>query len=150
MYFYGYFSLENGIKMQTFQTLILTTDIHCSIGQHLLVKLDFGQTIPIHIRGHHYRDCMVVGFTTTNAISTYMYLPWNCEFESRSWRGVLNTTLCDKVCQWLAADLWFSQSTPVSSTNQTDCHNIAEIFLKEALNTITLNPKSNPKMVMMF
>jgi uncharacterized membrane protein len=96
------------------------------------------------------RDRMVVGFTTTNAISTYMYLPWNCEFESRSWRGVLDTTLCDKVCQWLAADLWFSQSTPVSSTNQTDCHNIAEIFLKEALNTITLNPKSNPKMVIMM
>ena len=61
--------------MQTFQTLILTTDIHCSIGQHLLVKLDLGQTIPIHIRGHRCRDRMVVGFTTTNAISTYMYLP---------------------------------------------------------------------------
>ena len=22
-----------------------------------------------------------------------------CEFERRSWRGVLDTTLCDKVCQ---------------------------------------------------
>jgi hypothetical protein len=22
----------------------------------------------------------------------------SCEFESRSWRGVLDTTLCDKVC----------------------------------------------------
>jgi hypothetical protein len=28
-------------------------------------------------------------------------------------RGVLNTTLCDKVCQCLAAGQWFSQSTPV-------------------------------------
>jgi hypothetical protein len=26
--------------------------------------------------------------------------------------------------------------TPVSSTNKTDCHNIDEILLKEALNTI--------------
>jgi hypothetical protein len=26
----------------------------------------------------------------------------NCEFESRSWRSVLDTTSCDKVCQWLA------------------------------------------------
>jgi hypothetical protein len=25
-------------------------------------------------------------------------------FESRSWRGVLDTTLCNKVCQWLATD----------------------------------------------
>ena len=36
--------------------------------------------------------------------------------ESRSWRGVLDTTLCDKVCQWLAAGQWFSPSTPVFST----------------------------------
>jgi hypothetical protein len=31
----------------------------------------------------------------------------NCEFESRSWRGVLDTPLSDKVCQWLAAGRWF-------------------------------------------
>jgi hypothetical protein len=28
--------------------------------------------------------------------------------------------------------------TPVSSTNKTDCHDITEILLKVALNTITL------------
>jgi hypothetical protein len=26
--------------------------------------------------------------------------------------GVLNTTLCDQVCQWLEADRWFSPGTP--------------------------------------
>jgi hypothetical protein len=31
-----------------------------------------------------------------------------CELESLSWQGVLDTTLRDKVCQWLAAGLWFS------------------------------------------
>ena len=51
--------------------------------------------------------------------------------------GVLHTTLCDKVCQWLATGRWFSPGTPVSFTNKTDCHNIAEILLKVALNTIT-------------
>jgi hypothetical protein len=25
----------------------------------------------------------------------------SCEFEPRSWRGVLHATLCDKVCQCL-------------------------------------------------
>jgi hypothetical protein len=40
------------------------------------------------------------------------------------------TTLCDKVCQWLATGLWFSSGTLVSSTNKT------EILLKVALNTI--------------
>ena len=46
------------------------------------------------------------------------------------------TTLCDKVCQWLATDRWFSPGPPVSSTNKTNHHNITEILLKVALNTI--------------
>ena len=57
------------------------------------------------------------------------------EFESRSCWG---TTLCDKVCQWLAAGRWFSTA---SSTNKTDRHDITEILLKVALNTITLTLK---------
>jgi hypothetical protein len=48
------------------------------------------------------------------------------EFEPRSWRGVLDTTLCDKVCQRLATGRWFS---PVSTT-KTDHHDITEILLK--------------------
>ena len=48
---------------------------------------------------------------------------------------VLATTLCDKVCQWLAASRWFYPGTPVSSTNKTDMH---AILLKFSLNTITL------------
>jgi hypothetical protein len=48
----------------------------------------------------------------------------------------LTARLCDKVCQWLAADLWFSLGTWVSSTNKTDCYDITEILLKIALNTI--------------
>ena len=76
---------------------------------------------------------MVVGFTTACAISVYHHK--NCEFESHSWQGVLNTTLCDKVCQWLAAGRWYSPDFPVSSTNETDGDDIAEILLKVALNT---------------
>ena len=51
-------------------------------------------------------------------------------------RDVLDTTLCDKVCQWLATGQWFSPGTRVSSTNKTDPPNITEILLKVALNTI--------------
>jgi hypothetical protein len=47
-----------------------------------------------------------------------------------------DTTLCDKVCQWLATDQWFSPSTLVSSANKTDLHDITGILLKVALNTI--------------
>ena len=52
--------------------------------------------------------------------------------------GVLDTTLCEKVCQWLAAGRWFSPSTPVSSTNKTDRHDMTEILLKVVLSTIAL------------
>jgi hypothetical protein len=76
------------------------------------------------------RDRMVVGFTTTYAINTYHYQ--RCEFESHSG----DTTLCYKVCQWLATGRWFSQSTQVSSTNKTSRHDIAEILLNVALSTI--------------
>jgi hypothetical protein len=40
------------------------------------------------------------------------------------------------LCQWLATGRWFSSGTPVFSTNKIS-HDIAEILLKVALNTIT-------------
>jgi hypothetical protein len=46
------------------------------------------------------------------------------------------------VCQWLATGRWFSPGTPVSSTNKTDHHDIAEILFKVALNTNYLPPSS--------
>jgi hypothetical protein len=47
-------------------------------------------------------------------------------------RGVLDNTICDKVCQRLATSRWFSLGTQVSSTNKTDSHDITEILLKVA------------------
>ena len=44
-----------------------------------------------------YPDRMVVGFTTTRAISAYHHE--SCEFEYRSWPGVFDTTVCDKIFQ---------------------------------------------------
>jgi len=42
---------------------------------------------------------MVVGFTTTYAISLSPLTLWvRIPFR----RGILDTTLCDKVCEWLA------------------------------------------------
>ena len=54
------------------------------------------------------------------------------------------TALCNKDCQSLAAGRWFSLGTPVSSTNKTDRHDITEILLKVALNTIKqINKQTN-------
>ena len=82
-------------------------------------------------------DRMVVGFTTTCAISAYHHE--SCDFEPRSWRGVLDRTLCDKVCQWLATGRWLSRGTLVSATNKTDLHDITAILLKVTLNTMNQN-----------
>jgi hypothetical protein len=74
----------------------------------LLVKTD--QISFIHpylnpLRGRYGR--MVVGFTTTYEISAYHN--WRCEFESSTWRGVLDTLLGYKVCYWLAAGRWLDR-----------------------------------------
>ena len=56
-----------------------------------------------YMRGR--RDCMVVGFTTTYAISTYHHSRW--EFQSHS-----GDTTCDQVYQWPATSRWFSPGIP--------------------------------------
>jgi hypothetical protein len=39
-------------------------------------------------------------------------------------------------------DQWFSPGAPVSLTNKIDGHDITEILLKVALNTINHNPQT--------
>jgi hypothetical protein len=74
----------------------------------------------------------------------YNYLCNQCLSPLTLWtriplrQGVLETTLSDKMCQWFATGLWFPSGTIGSFTNKTDCHDIAKILLKVALNTITL------------
>ena len=53
------------------------------------------------------------------------------------------TTLCDKVCHWLPTSWWFFPGPLLSSTNNTDRHDITEILLKVALNTIKQTNKQN-------
>ena len=52
----------------------------------------------------------------------------------------------DEVCQWLATCRWLSPGPPVSSTNKkADRHDIAEMLLKMALNTIKTNKQTKRK-----
>jgi hypothetical protein len=73
----------------------------------------------------------------------YNYLCNQCLSPLKLWvriplmRGVLDATLCYKVCQWIATGRWFSPGTPVPSTNKTDRLDRTEILLKVALSTIT-------------
>ena len=58
----------------------------------------------------------------------------------------------DKVYQLLVHDRWFSPGTLASSTTKIDCHDIAEILLKLALNTInkSINQINSNKNVDIF
>ena len=56
--------------------------------------------------------------------------------SSNTWRGVLDTTLCDTFCQLLTACWVSSPGTSVSSTNKTNPHVKTVILLKVTLNAI--------------
>ena len=87
---------------------------------------------------------------------TYNYLCNQCLSPLTFWvwippgRGLLDTTLWDQLYQWLATGRWFSPGFPVSSIYKTDCHNISEILLKAALNTIKLNKTKFKQVEQMF
>jgi hypothetical protein len=44
------------------------------------------------------------------------YHHYSCEFKPRSWRGVLDATLCDKVCHSLATDRVLRFPPPIKQT----------------------------------
>jgi hypothetical protein len=64
-----------------------------------------------------------ISYAKTYAISAYHH--WvRISIRARC------TTLCDKVCQWLATGRWFSLGPPVSSTSKTDRHDIMKYCWK--------------------
>ena len=73
-------------------------------------------------------DRIVVGFTTTSAISAYHN--WCCVLKSRSGWGVQHYVIK------FVSDLW--QVFSGSSTNKTERHYITEILLKVVLNNINV------------
>ena len=89
-----------------------------------------------------YASYWLEGLSWSYGSWIYNYLCNQCLSPLQLWvrtplsLGVLDTTLCDTVCQWHTTGRWFS---PSSSTNKTDCHEITEILLKVALNTITIH-----------
>ena len=78
----------------------------------------------------------------------YNYLCNQCPSPLMLWVRISirarSTTLCDKICQYLATGQWFSPGPPVSSTNKTDHHDITEILLKVALNIMKQTARHIP------
>ena len=74
-----------------FHLFIMAVAFYCMKNLNTLKK-----TVAFHYsykcyQGCHGRDRMVVGFNA--------YQHYSCEFESRSWQGILDIALCYKVCQ---------------------------------------------------
>ena len=80
-------------------------------------------------------DCWIYNYLCNHCLSPLMLWVW-ISIRARC------TTLCDKVCRWLATGRWFSLGPSVSSTNKADCHEITEILLKVALSNI--KPTNQP------
>ena len=81
---------------------------------------------------------MVVGFTTKYAISAYHHLSYELEYRSGEAYSIKHYVI--KFVSDLRQVGGFLLGTPVSSTNKTYHHDIIEIFMKVALNTIPPNP----------
>ena len=119
----------------SWNTVHLTLNINQSIKNHIrfyLCPLSCSLiALPIiccYTWGRRGRNRMVVGFTTTYAISDYHH--WCCEFESRSWRGVQHYVIK------FVSDLRQVGSFLRDLHQQNWRHDITEILLKVALNTI--------------
>ena len=100
--------------------LLFAMFLNWQSGDCYLYILDYYRIVIQKCRSRRGRDHMVVRLKTTYSISAYHL--HSCELESRKWRGVLDTTLCDWICKWFATGLSFSPGTPASSTNKTDHH----------------------------
>ena len=73
----------------------------------------------------------------------YIYLCSQCPSPLTLWVRILDW-------HWLAAGLWFSLGSPVSSTNEADRHNIADILLKVLLNSMTPTPSISVFLLVLF
>jgi len=111
----------------------------------------------VFVRGRRGRD-FIYGCWIYNYLYSQCLSPLTLWVPIPLRGGVLDTTLCDKVSQWLPSGRWFS---PISTTNKTDRRvitylikiisphllifyrlfcNITDVLLKVALNTIKPYP----------
>ena len=90
------------------------------------------------------RDRVVLEFIDTCAISAY-----HRKSSSNLVHGeVYSIQHYVIVCQWFPTGRWFSQGTPVTSTNNR--HDIVEILLKVALSTINQTKPNQTKPIVFF
>jgi prolipoprotein diacylglyceryltransferase len=124
LYNYNYFNLSFSLiynrinyHIVIFILWLLPYFVNTSVPIKYIVYYNIHKSIiPITIEGRSGHDRTLFGFIICNQCLSPLML-W---VRIPPKLVLLNITLCDKVCQWLAADRWFSPGTPVSSTNKTN------------------------------
>jgi hypothetical protein len=104
---------------------------HWPAARYLVQKLRENEVQSIYIM-------QISGHNNINSVNSYSSISENKQREISNILSNTRLESCDQVCQWRAAGQWFSPGTPVFSTNKTDHHDITEILLRVALNTIAL------------
>jgi hypothetical protein len=142
-FWYFYFELLSLKDYWLSQNIFIAYILAVGSSNPLLVHSLIVWQLSPYVRANrkHKKTWIINSDCTVGFITTYMQavpITTNVVSSNPLRRGVLDTTLCDKVCQWLAAGQWFSLGTRVSSINKTDRQDINEILLKVVLNTITL------------
>jgi hypothetical protein len=89
---------------------------------------------------HFKTSCLYILFNFTNIVPVqkiwYLWYVYNRHLSGHNIQTPIRL-----YGQWLTVGRWFSPGTSVSSINKTARHNITEIVLKVALNTISLKLK---------
>ena len=83
-------------------------DLIFSLFRQVVFFLSISSAISLSVTGPTW-SCSY-GSWIYNYPSNQCLSPLTLEFEPRSWRGVIDTTLCNAVCQCLAAGLWMTAS----------------------------------------
>ena len=87
------------------------------------------------------------GSWISNYLCSQCLLPLMLWVRTPLRRGVLDKHYVKKfVSDQVATGRWFPPGTPVSSTNKADRHDITDIWLKVALNSINHKPNYNPSL----
>ena len=139
---YGSFKPLNGIpseKSCLYHCLLSTRFLNYTIIRYWSPVWRCWTLLVITVSVHHLSVCLLLQFLVSylytiwhrsnfkgpswswsygcwiyNYLCNQCLLPLKLWVWTRSYRGVLDITLCDKVCQWLATDQWFSLGTPAT------------------------------------
>jgi hypothetical protein len=128
-FYYKHFISEMKSQFQPHIDMINTLEICERNGRTLVISASSDCSVAVYdFLGKKIGVCGQV-FIYIVILLYYMSSCFNSNFQRC-------TTLCDKVCRWLATGRWFSLGLPFFSTNKTDRHDITKILLKVVLITI--------------